>query len=423
MSKPKVIIIGGGFGGINAARKLADADVELTVIDRTNHHLFQPLLYQVATAALSPGNIAIPIREILRKQKNATVIMGDVCAIDIESRTITMNHGETMSYDYLIVATGSRHSYFGNEQWEEFAPGLKCLDDAITIRENILLTFERAERSEDPKKIASELRFVIVGGGPTGVEMAGSVAEIAHKTLFHNFRHISPEHSEILVIEGSDRLLHGFPEELSKKALEDLKEMGVKVRTRTHVTNITEEGVYINEEFIPTSNVIWAAGNQASPLLKTLNVEQDRAGRVIVNEDMSIPEHSNVFVIGDAASAKDKEGNPLPGVASVAIQQGKYVANVIKTGKRTPFEYKDKGVMATIGTSKAVAAIGKYCFTGFLAWLAWCFIHILYLISFPNRLIVATQWAIMYLGGARHVRLIKKPIYPPKNTTDDCAAP
>jgi len=316
-----------------------------------------------------------------------------------------------MPYDYLIVATGARHSYFGNDQWEPFAPGLKSLDDAITIRENVLLAFERAERSDDPEEIASELRFVIVGGGPTGVEMAGSIAEITHKTLFHNFRHIAPEHSEILVIEGSERLLHAFPEELSKKAQEDLEEMGVNVRLHTHVTNITDEGVYIKEEFIPTSNVIWAAGNQASPLLKTLDVPTDRAGRVMVNPDLTIPDHPEIFVIGDAANAKDEEDNPLPGIASVAIQQGRYVAKVIKSGKRPPFHYIDKGVMATIGTSKAVAAIGKRCFTGFFAWLAWCFVHIFYLISFPSKLIVATQWFVMYLGGSRHVRLIKKPIF------------
>ncbi|CCB91961.1 putative NADH dehydrogenase [Waddlia chondrophila 2032/99] len=414
MSKPKVIIIGGGFGGINAARELANANIDLTVIDRTNHHLFQPLLYQVATAALSPGNIALPIREILRNQKNAAVIMGEVTAIDKESKKITMLHGETMEYDYLIVATGARHSYFGNEQWEPFAPGLKTLNDAIAVRESILLAFERAERSNDPEQIASELRFVIVGGGPTGVEMAGSIAEIARKTLFNNFRRIVPENSEILIIEGTDRLLHTFPEELSKKALEDLQQMGVKVRTHTHVTNITEKGVYINEEFIPTSNVIWAAGNQASPLLKTLNVPQDRSGRAIVNEDLSIPGYSNVFVIGDAACAKNREGNPLPGIAPVAIQQGRYVAKVIETGERPPFHYVDKGVMATVGTSKAVAAIGKRCFTGLLAWFAWCFIHIFYLISFPNRLIVMMQWMIMYLGGNRHVRIIKKPIFDQK---------
>lgn len=415
MNRPKVIIIGGGFGGINAAKKLKRADVDLTLIDRTNHHLFQPLLYQVATAALSPGNIAMPIREILRNQSNTTVIMGEVELIDKLKKEIKLSNGETMPFDYLIVATGARHSYFGNEQWEPLAPGLKSLDDAIKVRENILLAFERAERCHDPDVIASELRFVIVGGGPTGVEMAGSVAEIAHKTLFHNFRHIAPEHSEILVIEGSPRLLHAFPEKLSEKAKEDLEQMGVNIRTHTHVTNITEDGVYINEEFIPTKNVIWAAGNQASPLLKSLDIPLDRAGRAIVEPDMSIPDHPEIFVIGDSAFATNEEGDPLPGIAPVAIQQGHYVAKVIRTGKRTPFHYLDKGVMATIGTAKAVAAIGKRCFTGFFAWLAWSFIHVFYLISFPKRIIVMTQWMIMYLGGNRHVRLIKKPIFDKKN--------
>lgn len=419
MNRPKVIIIGGGFGGINAAQKLKNANVDVTLVDRTNHHLFQPLLYQVATAALSPGNIAMPIREILRKQSNATVIMGEVKSIDKMHKKIELCNGETLPFDYLIVATGARHSYFGNDQWEPIAPGLKSLDDAITVRENILLAFERAERSHDPDEIASELRFVIVGGGPTGVEMAGSIAEIAHKTLFHNFRHIAPEHSEILIIEGSPCLLHAFPEELSKKAHEDLEKMGVNIRTHTHVTNITDEGVYIKDEFIPTKNVIWAAGNQASPLLKSLDIPLDRAGRAIVRPDMSIPDHPEIFVIGDSAFATNEEGAPLPGIAPVAIQQGQYVAKVIRTGKHPRFHYRDKGVMATIGTAKAVAAIGKRCFTGFFAWLAWSFIHIFYLISFPNRLIVMTQWMMMYLGGSRHVRLIKKPIFEHKDKKAD----
>lgn len=411
MQRKQAIIIGGGFGGLTAAIALKKAPVDLTLIDRTNHHLFQPLLYQVATAALSPGNIAMPIREILYKQENTTVIMGEVLSIDKHNRQIELHTGERLPYDYLIVAVGARHSYFGNPQWEPFAPGLKSLNDAITIRENILLAFERAERSSDPQEIAKELRFVIVGGGPTGVEMAGSVAEIAHKTLFHNFRRITPDHSEILVIEGSPRLLHTYPEELSEIARQDLENMGVKVRTQTHVTNITKDGVYIKDEFISTSNVIWAAGNQASPLLKTLEVPLDRAGRVQVEADLSIPGNPEIFVIGDAALSLNGEGNPLPGIAPVAIQQGKYVAKVIENGNRSPFRYHDKGLMATIGTSKAVAFIWKRCFSGFFAWLAWGFIHIFYLISFPNRILVMTQWMLLYISGNRHVRLIKKSIY------------
>lgn len=411
MKKKQVIIIGGGFGGINAAKSLKNANVDILLIDRTNHHLFQPLLYQVASAALSPGNIAMPIREILRKQKNISVIMGDVSAIHKEKMCVEMKNGERFSFDFLIVAVGARHSYFGNDHWEHFAPGLKSLSDALTVRENILLAFERAERSHSKEEIKKELRFVIIGGGPTGVEMAGSVAEIAHKTLFDNFRHIAPEHSEILVIEGSPRLLHAFPEELSKKAQKDLEGMGVKVTTGVHVTNITKDGVYIGEKFIPTSNVIWAAGNQASPLLKTLNVPTDRAGRVIVEPDLTIPDHPEIFIIGDAALALNEKKQSLPGIAPVAIQQGRYAAKVIKKGKRTPFHYFDKGTMATIGKAKAVATIGKYRFSGFLAWLSWCFIHVFYLVSFPKRIFVMTQWFFWYLTGNRSVRIIKRPIF------------
>jgi NADH:ubiquinone reductase (H+-translocating) len=416
MAKPKVIIIGGGFGGINAAKSLSNADVEIILIDRTNHHLFQPLLYQVATAALSPGNIAFPIRAILRKQKNATVIMGEVTAIEKENKCIVMRDGEHFNYDYLILAPGARHSYFGNDQWEPYAPGLKSLSDAINIRENVLLAFERAERNHlSPEEVAKELRFVIIGGGPTGVEMAGSIAEIAHKTLFENFRYISPEHSEILVIEGAPRLLQAFPEELSQKAQKDLEKMGVNVITHTHVTNITSEGVYIGERFIATSNVIWAAGNKASPLLDTLKSPQDHAGRVMVGDDLTIPGYPDVFVIGDAACAVNQEKKPLPGIAPVAIQQGHYVAQVIKTSNRSPFHYKDKGTIATIGTAKAVAVIGGKKLSGLTAWFAWSLIHIFYLISFSNRILVMIQWMFWYLSGNRDVRLIKKAIFEEKN--------
>jgi NADH:ubiquinone reductase (H+-translocating) len=414
-AKPKVIIIGGGFGGINAAKALRRTDVDLVVIDRSNHHLFQPLLYQVATAALSPGNIAMPIREILRDQQNTSVIMGEVITIDKERKEILMAHGEIAKYDYLIIAPGARHSYFGHPEWEPLAPGLKNLNDAIKIRENILLAFERAERSTSPEEVERLLRFVIIGGGPTGVELAGAIAEIAHKTLFRDFRNIKPDHSEILLFEGSHRLLHTFPEKLSAIAQRDLEKMGVKIATGTHVTKIDEDGVYIGEKFIPTCHIIWAAGNHASPLLKTLNCELDRASRAIVEKDLSIPGYPNVFVIGDAANVKGENGNPLPGIAPVAIQQGRYVAKIIdkniSPSEREPFSYWDKGTLATIGRAKAVGTVGKRLLSGLTAWFAWCLIHIFYLVSFPNRILVMIQWFFWYLSSERYVRLIKKPIF------------
>ncbi len=413
--RPQVIIIGGGFGGLNAAQALKSSDVDIILIDRTNHHLFQPLLYQVATAALSPGNIAMPIREILRWQKNATVIMGEVTTIDKSQNTVIISHGEYFNFDYLIVAPGARHSYFGHEEWEVYAPGLKSLSDAIDIRENVLLAFERAERSDSPIEVENLLRFVIIGGGPTGVEMAGAIAEIAQKTLFQNFRKIKPEQSKIYLLEGGSRLLGGFPEELSKIARDNLENMGVKVLTNTFVTDITDKGVHIGETLIATSNVIWAAGNQASPLLKTLNSPLDEVGRVFVEVDLTIPRYPNIFIIGDAAHSIDKQGKLLPGIAPVAIQQGIYVAKIIKEGipaeKREPFRYHDKGTMATIGKAKAVAVIGDHKISGFFAWLAWCLIHIFYLVSFPNRMLVMLQWFFWYVTEKRYSRLIKRPIY------------
>lgn len=415
MARKKVIIVGGGFGGINAAKAFHKEDFDILLIDKTNHHLFQPLLYQVAGAVLSPGDIASPIREILDRHKNTTVIMGEVTSIDKKQKNVVLANGDVYPFDYLILAPGARHSYFGHDEWEAFAPGLKNLNDAINIRENILLAFERAERCDDPAEVQKYLRFVIIGGGPTGVEMAGAIAEIAHKALFRNFRRIKPEHSEIYVIEGTDRLLQVYPEELSKKAQGYLEKLGVIIQTHTKVTNITKDGVYIGDQFLEANNVIWAAGNQAPPMLKTLDVPLDRAGRVIVNFDMSIPDHPEIFAIGDAASATDKEGNPLPGIAPVAIQQGHYVANVIKKNitqeKRPPFHYFDKGSLATVGKAKAVGVVGKKKLSGLLAWLAWSFIHIFYLISFANRFMVMTRWFFLYLTGSRHVRLIKKPIF------------
>lgn len=412
--RTRVIIIGGGFGGLNAAKALRNTNVSILLIDKTNHHLFQPLLYQVATAALSPGNIAMPIREILKGQENITVIMGEVTRIDKSNQTVSISHGDIYHFDYLIAAPGARHSYFGHEEWESFAPGLKSLSDAIDIRESVLLAFERAERSPSSAEVEKLLRFVIIGGGPTGVEMAGAIAEIAYKTLFLNFRKIKPELSKIYLLEGSTRLLNDFSEKLSTVARNDLEKMGVKVLTNTFVTNISEKGVYIGETLIPTCNVIWAAGNQASHLLKTLEIPLDKAGRAFVGKDLAIPEFANIFIIGDAALTLDSEGKALPGIAPVAIQQGMYVAKVIgrstPEGRRYPFQYHDKGTMATIGKAKAVAMIGKYQFSGFMAWLTWCLIHIFYLVSFPNRILVMLQWIFWYITGKRSVRLIKKNI-------------
>lgn len=414
MGRRKVIIIGGGFGGINCALSLKNADVEITLVDRNNHHTFQPLLYQVATASLSPGNIAVPIREILAKQKNCTVLLANIESIDKEKRCIISSSGEKFSYDILVVATGARHSYFGHPEWEKFAPGLKGLPDALRIRERLLLSFEIAERTHDPVARERFLRFVIVGGGPTGVELAGAVAEISHKTLFNNFRRIKPENAQIYLIEGQPELLKTFHHKLGETAHNYLKDMGVNVITSTHVTNISEEGIWIGEKFFPTFSIIWAAGNEASPLLKRLDTPLDRAGRAVVGPDLTIPNHPEVFVVGDSAHAEDEKGSVFPAVASVALQQGQYVGKTIAKNRpvnsRKPFKYFDKGAMATIGTSKAVVSIHNIDFSGFFAWIAWSLVHVLYLISFRNRLLVMFQWMINYFSSKRDARLIVRPL-------------
>lgn len=414
MSYAKVVIIGGGFGGLHVARALKKTKHDILLLDKKNHHLFQPLLYQVASAALSPADIATPLREILRDQSNTTVMMGDVVSIDKNSKQILLKSGYFVPYDYLVVAVGARHSYFGHNEWEPHAPGLKTITDALRIREKILMSFEKAERLDSAIEAKKYLNFVIIGGGPTGVEMAGAVAEIAHKTMFKNFRRINPSKSQIYLIEGSPRLLPPYPESLSYRAQRDLEKMGVKVMTSKVVTKITTEGVYIGEEFIEAKNVIWAAGNEASPLLKTLNVPLDRQGRVIVNQDLTIPDHPEIFVIGDAASATGKQGKPLPGIAPVAIQQGRYVAKIIAEelpqNMRKPFKYFDKGSLATIGKNKAVCVFGKLKFGGFFAWLVWCFIHVAYLVAYRSRIGVLIDWAFHYLTGMRGARLIQHSI-------------
>lgn len=411
MAYTKVVIIGGGFAGLNAAKSLNHEKFDVLLIDRTNHHLFQPLLYEVATAALSPGQIATPLREILRHQENTTVIMGEVVKIDKTFQQITLSNGDVHGYDCLIVSIGARHSYFGREDWELFAPGLKTIKDALNIREQVLISFEKAERLDSIAESAKYLNFVIIGGGPTGVEMAGAIAEIANKTMFKNFRRIKPEESKIYLLEALPHILPMYPSKLSKKAAETLEHMGVKVLTGKKVIEINEKGVKTEDDFIESKNIIWAAGNQVSPMLKTLDTPLDRAGRVIVGPDLSIPDHPEVFIIGDAAHCIGKDGKPLPGVAPVAIQQGRYVAKIINTGnEREPFVYFDKGSLATIGKAKAIAMIGKLQLSGFFAWLMWAFVHIMYLIGFRNRIGVMFQWATTIFTGERGVRLITRPI-------------
>ena len=414
MSYTKVVILGGGFGGINAAKTLGNSKLDVWLIDKTNHHLFQPLLYQVASAALSPGDIAVPIREILSPYENITVLMGQVERIDKNKKELILQNGDRIGFEYLIIALGARHSYFGHEEWEEYAPGLKTLTDALKVRERILLSFEKAERTDSISEAKKYLNFVIIGGGPTGVEMAGAIAEIAYETMLKNFRRIDTTKTKIFLLEGSPHILPVYPERLSEKAKQYLEQFGVQVMTGKRVTNVTKDGVTVEDLFIPAENILWAAGNQASPVLKTLDVPLDKQGRIIVDPDLSIPNHPEIFVIGDAACAMDKNGRPLPALAPVAVQQGRYVANLLRKrlpkAQRPPFRYLDKGTMATVGRTKAIGTFGKIQFSGFFAWLAWCFIHILYLIGFRNRLVVLTQWLFAYFSSQRGARLINRSI-------------
>lgn len=412
-SNAKVVIIGGGFGGLNAARGLRKGVAEVVLLDRTNHHLFQPLLYQVASAVLSPSDIAVPIRAVLHKQKNTVVLMGEVVSIDKGQKQLSLANGMVVRYDYLIIAVGARHSYFGHDEWEEYAPGIKTLEDALSIRKNLLISFEKAERCESVFEAERYLNFVVIGGGPTGVELAGAIAEIAYRTMLRDFRRINPNKTKIFLIEGTDYLLPSYPRKLSLRARHDLEKLGVNVICGRQVTHVTAEGVYLGDELIPAENVIWAAGNQASPLLKSLDTPLDRQGRVVVEPDLSVPDHPEIFVIGDAAHL-EQEGQLVPGIAPAAIQEGKYVAKLIKSGlskeERKPFRYHDKGQMATIGTNKAVAIIGKFRLTGYPAWLAWSLIHIAYLIGYRSRILVMTEWIVQYLTGHRGARLIDTPL-------------
>jgi NADH dehydrogenase len=409
--KPHAIIVGAGFGGLEAAKKLACEDVRVTVIDRTNYHLFQPLLYQVATAALSPADIAAPVRAILSKCRNVDVILAEVQSVDVEAKKVKTADLE-IDYDYLIVATGARHSYFGHNEWEKLAPGLKSLEDAVELRRRILLAFEFAEKTTDEAARRAAMNFVIIGGGPTGVEMAGAIAEISRYTLCRDFRHINPSEARVIVIEGEPHLLAAYPPDLSESARKQLVDLGVEVRTSTRATNLTEAGIQVGDEFIPCRVKIWAAGNSASFVGRTLGVPADRVGRVIINDDLTIPGHPEVQVIGDLANFAHQTGQPLPGISPVAMQQGRHAARnvlaMIQGRKPQRFRYWDKGTMATIGRNKAVADLKFMHLSGLPAWLAWLFVHIIFLVGFRNRLLVLLQWGWAYLTFDKGARLITR---------------
>ena len=410
--KPRVVIVGAGFGGLEAAKKLACKDVHVTVIDRTNYHLFQPLLYQVATAALSPADIAAPIRAVLSKCKNMEVILAEVRSVDVDARKVKMSDGTELDYDFLVLATGARHSYFGHDEWEKLAPGLKSLEDAIEVRRRLLTAFEYAERITDEAARRAAMTFVIIGGGPTGVEMAGAIAEIARHTLAKDFCHIDPSQARVILVEGDPRLLAAFPEDLSASALKQLVDLGVEVRTGARATDLTETGVQVGDEFIPCRVKIWAAGNNASFVGKTLGAPIDQVGRVMVNDDLTIPGHPEVQVIGDLANFSHQTGQPLPGVSPVAMQQGRLAARnilaMIDGHKPQRFYYWDKGNMATIGRHKAVADLKLVHLSGLPAWLAWLFVHLIFLVGFRNRLLVLFQWAWAYLTFNAGARLITR---------------
>ena len=417
-ARPRIVIIGGGFGGLQAARALARADVDVMLVDRRNHHVFQPLLYQVATAGLSPGEIASPIRWILRRQPNVTVLLGDVTQIDHERKCVTVSDGGSTNYDFLIVASGATHAYFGHDEWRSTAPGLKTLEDALHIRRRVLLAFEQAERcARDPSRgeVAELLTFVIVGGGPTGVELAGALAEIARETMRNDFRRIDPGRASILLLEGGPRVLAAFSEAHSAFAQRALERLGVTVRTGAVVTAIDEHGVTVRAEDgsasrIAARTVLWAAGVAASPLGRLISDHTDRAGRVQVRPDLTIQERDDVFVAGDLALLQGPDGRPYPGVAQVAMQQGVHAAkNILRRiggQPMTPFKYRNFGNMATIGRAKAVADFGWLELKGYVAWLAWLFIHVLKLIGFRNRVSVMVQWGWAYFSYQRSARLI-----------------
>lgn len=420
--RPRIVIVGGGFGGLTLAQSLADAPVDVTLIDRRNHHLFQPLLYQVATAALNPSDIAIPIRRILRGQKNVEVLLAWAKSVDFAQRRLILDEG-SVEYDYLVVATGARHSYFGRDEWKPFAPGLKTIGEAIDIRRRVLSAFEQAEREPDEQKRAAWLTFVVVGAGPTGVELSGALCEVAQHSLARDFHHINPAHAHVILLEGSDRVLPPYVPELSEKARQQLIRLGVDVQTNQKVTNIDAEGVDVGDRRIPTRTVLWAAGVMGSGFGRSLGVPLDRAGRIMVQSDLSIGDHPNVFAIGDGACVM-QDGKPVPGVAPAAVQEAKHTAkNIlysIRGEARLPFRYHDKGSLATVGRTAAVADFGKLKLSGTLAWLAWLALHLMFLVGFRNRVIVLLQWLWSFISYDRGARLITGPL---KRTHEPSRAP
>jgi NADH:ubiquinone reductase (H+-translocating) len=413
MARPHIVIVGAGFGGLSAAHALSNAEADVTVVDRRNYHLFQPLLYQVATAGLSPAQIASPIRAILRRAANIRVVLGRVSGIDRKRRTVEVD-GHEIGYDHLVLATGSRHAYFGHDEWERVAPGLKKIDDATGIRRRILTAFEHAESMAPAEDRRRFLTFVVIGAGPTGVEMAGAIAELAHVALRHDFRTIDPREARIVLVEAGPRVLPAFPPELSAAAQKALERLQVEVRLGTPVSNCDESGVTIGAEHLSAATIVWAAGVAASSAARWLGTEADRVGRVVVGPDLTVPDHPEIFVIGDTAHALGSNGKPLPGLAPVAKQQGAYVARVLRarlTGRAAPgpFRYRDWGTMATIGRRAAVADIGRLHLSGTLAWLIWGLVHVSFLIGFRNRLVVMLDWIWSYLTFQSGARLIVGP--------------
>jgi NADH:ubiquinone reductase (H+-translocating) len=426
-TNPKVVIIGGGFGGLYAARILADQPVDVTLIDRTNHHLFQPLLYQVATAMLSPADIAQPIRAILKDAKNVRVVMGRVESIDTGAK-IVHTHGSQYPFQYLILAAGARHSYFGNDHWEEFAPGLKNLSDALELRSRILNSFEIAETTTDPEVRKAAMTFVVIGAGPTGVEMAGSISELAMRTIVQDFRHIQTQRARIVLLDAAPKVLPMFDDVLCASALKQLQQLDIEVKVGTKVLGVTAEGVQLENEFIRARTVVWAAGNAASPLAKQLG-ETDRQGRIIVNQDLSVPGQPEIFAIGDVANFSHQGGKPLPGIAPFAMQSGEQAArNILARCQGEPakvFKYWDKGTMATIGRNKAIADLKVIKLSGFLAWLSWLFIHLLFIVELRNRILIFFQWAWSYLTYTHGARLSYRgfrPAVPPNEGEGNRAA-
>ena len=410
----KIIIIGGGFGGLSFLQKARKSKNDFILIDKTNHHLFQPLLYQVATAVLSPADITVPLRNLFKNDKNVKTILSEVKEINKEKKEVTLDNAEVINYDKLIVSAGSSYSFFGKNEWSKFAKGLKVINDALDIRDKILKAFEKAENEKDERIRKKYLNFVIVGGGPTGVELAGSIAEIAYKNMTKEFRNFSSTDANIYLLEAGDRILPSYSESLAKKSYKYLVDLGVKVMIKERVENIEEMKVTTNKQVIDADNIIWAAGNEASPLIKYLDTETDNEGRALVNRDCSIKEDNEVYVIGDAANFITASGESLPGIAPVAIQQGRYVAHNIKKNiekeNRKPFKYSDKGTMATIGRFKAIGVVGNFELAGFTAWLFWSLIHLVYLIGYRSKILVAIEWIFAYFLNKRGTRLIYRDI-------------